>query len=400
MDWLLPLFPDGAAKIVMYIVRHTVGFADPSGQFGRKERDAISVDQFVNGITTGPASGPRYLFDVGCGLRTADSVRKSLEWLLEHGVVDVRYVCPKSLTSEGRRRCDWEQQPGDPPPAAGKNNKAPACPRCQRTCARSWALADITPNDVVRLLNELDPHKRQFTWDADVQRPVFTERDAAPPPTDDELRDEALRMRSMLWYPKLVDYAVTRTEAHHPTKRKISLRSRMNNFYRPILDLQERFATHPGLVKKALEITIQNRILERPPDKTRRWWRYTLKVCEGELRNYAAMGPQEGTIAHEEANNSLPAREKAVRELLARAGDLNGRGDSEAARALLSDILAQADAVAGLFDGDAHRAENALREAFKQGSSDFASIQPDTTGFAFDFYPEWQWPQPAGAAAS
>ena len=392
VDWVLPLLKDGEARCLLYIVRHTVGFADANSSSGRKERDAISVDQFVNGITTGPAGGPRYLFDVGCGLRTADSVRRALEGLLQRKLVDVRYVCPKSLSTDGRRRCDWEQQPGDPPPPSGKGSKAPACPRCKRTCSRSWALADIRPKDIIALLNELDPANRQFTWDPELKRPAFSAPDAAPPVTHEELRDEALRLRGLLWHPKLVDYAITRTEAHHPKRKAISLTSRINNFYKPVLDLQETYVHAPGVVKYAIEQTIKNAVLERPPDQTRRWWRYAVKVAESNVRTFTGDGPAAGSIAAEEKRTSLPALERAMRDLLGRAADLNGRGDTESARALLSDIIAQAESLAGLFDGDAQRCETALREAFKQGTSDFVAIKPDKLGIAFDFYPEWTAP--------
>ena len=389
-DWLLPLFPDGAAKCVMYIVRHTVGFADPSGRFGRKERDAISIDQFVNGITTGPDTGARYLFDVGCGLRTSDSVRKSLEWLLERGVVDVRYVCPKSLTADGRKRCDWEQAPGDPPPATGKNTKSPACPRCNRTCARSWALAEIAPKDVIRLLNELDPQHRQFTWDPETQRPTFTPAGAAPPPSKEEERDEALRLRGLLWYPGLVDKCVKRTEAHHPKRRAVTLRSRMNNFYKPVLELQERYVQAPAVVKYAITQALEHGILDKQPSQTVRWWRYATVVCERNASRYLGLGPEAGSEAAEAQQTSLPAREQAMRDLLRRAASLNGSGDTESARALLADIIAQASTLSELFGGDEAQCETALREAFKQGSSDFVAIKPFPYGL--DYYPEWSAP--------
>ena len=56
MDFLIPGLPEGESKCVLYIARHTFGF--------HKDRDVISLGQFINGIQTKQGK----VLDYGTGL--------------------------------------------------------------------------------------------------------------------------------------------------------------------------------------------------------------------------------------------------------------------------------------------------------------------------------------------
>lgn len=373
-DVIEPLLQPAERDCLRYIIRHTIGYVDPTGRHMRKQRDVIAIDQFVNGITFGP-----YLLDLGCG-RGRDSVRSGLKGLEDKGLVDVRYAC---------LHCEWEQQKDEPPPPAKKGD-SPCCPYCGRTCSRSWALAELTPAKICKLLNELDPKKRTWRWDPEVQRFCFSSSDTgkAEKVAAQDWKEEAERMRSLMWYPELVEKAVELAEAQLKSGRKITDRRRVNNFYRPVYELQQRYASHPALVRYALEQTLKGPALRRPDTKS--WHKYLAKVAQNnEHRFVHGDKPIPGTNAAEQHAGSLQAREREIRKLLARAYELNRDGEREAARALLADMLSQTKALAPLFGGDERRCEEALRLAFKQGESDFVSVRYDPWAAA-DYYPEWK----------
>lgn len=369
-DIVAPLLSPAERDCLLYIIRRTFGFSD--GQGGRKPRDMISLDQFEFGISSG-----NYLLDLGTQL-SRGTIKKALDGLQEKDLVDVRSSCTK---------CFWEETSVNS--ANEIEGQAPRCPRCKSTLSRSWALAEISPSKVVKLLNEYDKQGRTWEWDKASSRFRWqdAEGDQKRKRSQKELRDEALRLRRTLWYPKLVDKAVEMAEGQLRSGRKISLSRRINNFYKPVFDLQQSYP-NPPLIKDSLEKTIAGPALRQPD--THRWDRYLKKVVENNEHRFTGAGPTPGTNAAAAEQASIRNRELAMRELLAKAANLNDNGNSEEARVLLGDILGQVDSLAELFDGDSRRCEIALREAFKQGSSDFVSIRPQPHGI--NFYPEWSWP--------
>lgn len=369
-DVVAPLLTPPERDCLLYIVRRTYGFAEGAG---RRARDTISVSQFEHGISSG-----NYLLDLGTQL-SRTTIRKALESLQEKEIVEARFSCTK---------CFWEEGRDDAREPKSIEGEGAACPRCAATLARSWALVELTPRKVAEFLNTYDKHNRSWTWDREAKkfRWEAAEQDAERKRSQQDLREEALRLKSLLWYPNLVDQAAALAEQQLKAGSKLTLSRRINNFYKPVWDLQERFP-NPPLIKFALEQTIKGPALRNPD--THRWYRYLARVIENNERRFAGGGPAPGTNAAQERAASPRARELAMRELLERAAELNDRGEREPARALLSDILAQVSELAVLFEGDKERCEFALREAFKQGATDFVSIRPNPRGV--DFYPEWTW---------
>jgi hypothetical protein len=368
-DVVLPLLTPAERDCLHYVIRRTYGFADPAG--GRKARDTISLEQFENGISSG-----NYLLDLGTQL-SRNTIRKALAGLEDKGLVEVRYSCTN---------CFWEQRPDQD--VRAEEGRAPACPRCRASLSRSWALAELTPRKLLELLNSYDRKGREWSWDPKARRFRWRDRDqeAERRRSADELKAEAERLRGLLWYPELVDKAVALAEAQMRSGRKISLTRLINGFYKPVWELQEEFVS-PPLVRYALEQTIKGPALRQAD--THRWYRYLEVVARNARRRF---GQDDGQPPESGSDEQLRDSELEMRELLRRAAELNGRGESEAARALLADILAQVDVLVPLFAGDRQRCENSLREAFKRGASDFIAIEPKVGAGAFDFYPEWRWP--------
>lgn len=372
-DWIEPLLSPSERDCLRYIIRRTIGYADPGSPSGRKARDTIALDQFENGQTVG-----NYLRDLGTGL-SRGAIKKALEGLEEKSLVEVRWSCTT---------CFWEQQSGEPEPESLGPKQVPQCPRCRKTLSRSWALADFTPRKIKDLLNQYDrkgrvwhwdPEKRRFHWEDDTERAEQRKR------TEEDLREEAVRLYRLLWFKEMVEQCVGLAEAQLKAGRKITLSRRINNFYLPVWQLQEKYAV-PALLKYGLEQTIAGPALRRPD--THSWVKYLTKVCDNNVAAYAGQSVREGTNASVAQQHSIEAREQAVRELLTQAYKLNKRGETESARVLLSDILAQTKSLAELFEDDEDRCETALRLAYKQGENDFVASRHNK--FApVDYYPEW-----------
>jgi hypothetical protein len=147
----------------------------------------------------------------------------------------------------------------------------------------------------------------------------------------------------------------------------------LRSFWKPVWDLQEKYPS-PPLLRHSLEQTLNSGIIRKP--KNERWHRYLAAVAKN------ARGDFSTPDAEEEIENK-------TRDLLRRAAALNGSGESEQAREILGDILSLVPRLAHLFENDTELCERSLREAYKQGSSDFVGIRPDPYGL--DFYPEWSW---------
>jgi hypothetical protein len=75
-DVLLPRLNEAQIKVMMYIIRRTLGF--------KKSSDAISLKQFRHGITTRDG---RQL-DQGCGLKNFTTITKALQSLEEMGCIE------------------------------------------------------------------------------------------------------------------------------------------------------------------------------------------------------------------------------------------------------------------------------------------------------------------------
>lgn len=211
-------------------------------------------------------------------------------------------------------------------------------------------------------------------------------------PTDAELRPQAIELWRQLWHKEMVEQAVKLAEAQLKAGRKITMSRRINNFYRPVVELQEKYG-NPPLLRYALEQTIAGPSLRQPD--TQSWVKYLAKVCANNSARYSGDGPRPGTNAAKQAEQSIEAREQEVRGLLEQAYQLNKAGETGPARTVLSDILSRAAALAELFDGDIERTRDSLRLAFKQGSTDFVGARPNPYA-PVDYLPEWE---PAAAVA-
>jgi hypothetical protein len=369
-DIVLPLLSGAESACLLYIIRRTYGFADPNG--GRKARDTIALTQFEHGIVSGD-----YLLDLGTQL-TRNTIKKALEGLEDKELVEVRFSCTN---------CLWEQESEVSAPEAA-DGEAPRCPRCAATLSRSWAMAQLTPAKLVTFLNLHDKARRRWSWDSERQRFRFESAEAAKDKarSREDLEAERERLRELVWYPELVEEMIALASAQLRSG-SVSLNREVSNFYKIVWELQEKYPS-PPLVRYALEQTLKGPALRQP--KNHRWFRYMQAVAANNVSRFSgkpAGGEAEGVQSEAE---QLRERELKMRDLLRRAAELNGSGKLEQARALLSDILGQVEQLAPLFDGNAELCENSLREAFKQGRSDFVGVQPNPYGL--DLYPEWSWP--------
>src|SRR5688572_32766544 len=74
-DQVFPLLKEAELKALLYIVRRTFGF--------KKNRDPISFNQFLRGITTRDGR----VLDLGCGIRDRTTLSRALKALEAMGVV-------------------------------------------------------------------------------------------------------------------------------------------------------------------------------------------------------------------------------------------------------------------------------------------------------------------------
>src|SRR5690348_9889308 len=84
-DELLSTLSGAELKVLLYIIRRTVGF--------KKTTDAISLTQFRNGITTRDGK----TLDRGCGIKDRQTIINALESLEEKKCIE----CIKSKTASG-----------------------------------------------------------------------------------------------------------------------------------------------------------------------------------------------------------------------------------------------------------------------------------------------------------
>src|SRR5215218_1498682 len=74
-DRLLSRLKEAELKALLYIIRRTFGF--------KKDRDPISFNQFLRGITTREGR----VLDQGCGVKDRNTLRKALKSLEAKGIV-------------------------------------------------------------------------------------------------------------------------------------------------------------------------------------------------------------------------------------------------------------------------------------------------------------------------
>lgn len=375
-DLIVPLLSGAEVGCLLYIVRRTYGFVSADGQ--RKQRDRISLSQFENGIESGG-----YVLDLGTGL-SRQTVITSLRKLEEKGLVRVDHHCA---------RCLWEPTDSSPDPVKG------ACPRCQKTLDRSYGMVELTPRIVTRFLNEQDPKRRRWVFDAEVRRfRVETAAPVAAPVEASPLSDFIER----LWYPELVAKVIEQLVVARKGK-PMADQQIVSHVYRPVLEMQERSSRNAAALKHALEETLGRKIPQQVRETKNgekvtqkvnyRWWAYAKAVLERSLAKPAFSSASSAPGAPATADPMARARsqEQGARDLLGRARELNQAGDLEAARAVLSELLGMSEDLAPLFEGAAERADAHIRSAFKKGTRDLATA-PRAAAIA-DYYPEWDWPE-------
>ena len=349
-DLVLPVVREVERDCLLYIIRRTYGFSDGQGE--RKKRDVISLKQFELGITTGD-----YLLDLGTN-RSRGAIRQALEGLEKKELVESRYAC---------LRCMWEERSESQPHSDN------TCPRCNASLAKSWCMAEITPNKILNLLNadsRQQTRGRRFEWDAEKRRfKVFDENRARQVAEDKQKLDQEFEaLTEALWYPELVDEAV-RLAGKKLKNGHVSRARQVNNFLKPVINMQNKYR-NPALIKYALEQTIAGPVFtgDRP---TNNWDRYAEKVAANSARQFA------NTPSEKDHGESAKEAELRIRNMLREAARLNGSGENEQARAMLDEILSEADAVISLFDS-LEQVQEQIRLAFKQGESDFAATTADT----------------------
>lgn len=344
-------------------------------------RRIISLEEMERGST----SITGLVRDLGTGLsRTA--IKHAVGGLEKKGLVAARYICPS---------CDWEQAEGDPVPPPKGRAKSPTCPNCKRALSRAYVRAALTAKSLAAILESCDPEGRRFSWDKSIAgyRVELSPSEQKKRVAGDELLAEADLLREQLWYPDLVEQCIHLAEGALKAGGKISPSRRVNGFYRPIVELQEKYRA-ARLIEYALEQTINHRV---PAGRqSRNWWHYPRTICENNRTNQrfsGGGGKDSDTNAARSEATSLSAQRKAVEGLLRRARELNGSGDIETARKLLEELLSKdtVGQIAPLFNNDSVLAASSLREAFKQGVSNFVGIDPEDS-LGLDYYPEWQWP--------
>lgn len=393
VDYVMARTSPAEFTVLMYIVRHTIGFVDPDNPERRKEMDVISLKQFEFGVWSGTI-----VQDLGVGMSKM-TIRNALDSLEKLGLIKSTYSCTK---------CLWRQRDDEPAPE-GEEGKGVPCPRCNRTLARAWGMATLRPSDIINIMNGRnedgslkDKLGRIYHWNPELKRPEFEDveqeiDEETVRRREEDLVAQAEEMRGKLWFPDLVERIVAQAEGRLKQGGKIRTSKLIKSFYQPVLEMQEQYVNYPPLVKHALAETARKGIAGQ--DANRNWFNYPKAICRNNLKNYTGAKAKAGTNAAVQDQSSLKAHERTVRDLLRRAADLNGTGQHEDARALLSDILSNARHLAPLFGGDVECADLSLREAFKQGVDYFVGIQPDPYGL--NYYNEWTWPAdrlPAGQA--
>jgi len=365
MDIVLWLLSDVEKDCILYILRKTIGWSGSSpGE--RKSRDTISLSQFETGIVSGD-----YLFNLGVN-RSKNSIKRALDGLIEKDLIEPRSSCT---------HCWWEE--GD---EANKLEKAGSCPRCAASLSRSYALAALTPNKILVLLNENERQQtlgRRFEWDVQMKRFRVVDEDSKQRKEDAraELEKRYNEIREKLWYPEIID-EIIEAASRLLKGRKIQLGRQVSGFLEPALKMQEEYK-QPPLVKYALEQTLAGPVFQGAVGKpTNSWFRYAERVCANNRNTFLHSSD------HADSGRSSPEQlEQLARKRLREAALLNGTDKAAEAREILERMLEALEQLAILFDGSSELAEYQLRLAFKQGASDLVGVRAER--HAADFDPDW-----------
>lgn len=145
-DRLLPELTESELKVLLYVVRRTFGF--------RKDADAISISQMVNGITTHDGR----VLDRGTGL-SKSSVRRGVNGLVDKQILEVSQVRSKDGeydTNVYRLHMRQGVVPNWDNP--GVKLRPPVVPNrdIQETDVQEPAGQDLEPS------NDLDPHSVKY----------------------------------------------------------------------------------------------------------------------------------------------------------------------------------------------------------------------------------------------
>lgn len=379
-DVIMPHLELAEQACLHYIIRRTYGFVvATTGE--RKQRDVIALSQFVSGIRSGA-----HVIDFGTGL-TKPTVTKALAGLEAKGLVNFAWSC---------LHCHWQEGTEE---AAGSEivpyGQGAACPRCRKSLSKSYGMHALSSKRVIRFLDAHAKGGGQWGFDRELARFYrLASEDVAVDAAEvaQAHLDEARRLHALLWYPEIVDELVEVASAQLKGRRGIATTRLINGFYKPVLELQEQYAKSPHIVHYALEQTRTHAILAKERNAT--WYRYAAAVAKntaGTSRDRALRMERAGASQSDRRNVvDLREREISMRDLLGRAQRLNEDGETDAARALLSDLLGQAERLASLYDGDAGEVERRIRLCFKLGERDIRTV--DQAVSPYDFYPEWSSP--------
>ena len=240
----------------------------------------------------------------------------------------------------------------------------------------------------------------EIELDAEPTPPRIPEQHAARPAgVDSPRRDEADAAReafAALWGPckRPLTACWKRAERHLDEGTSFTPRDLHRWFIGPVLALQKEhvIGSDPDALYKALKTTSEYK--GGPVHATdgrghERFAKFLRKVALREARERAGR-PRPGSNAV--VATTLRDHEHAMRALVRAASTAFGADDGRSGRGeqILDEILAKADTVADLFAGDLAYTECKLREAVKQGNTDFVSAEPFPWGL--DYTPEWTWP--------
>lgn len=350
-DVVYPLLSGSQMACLHYIIRRTYGYTD--GQGGRKARDTITRNQFTEGIET--KGGP--ILDLGTGL-SKKTVMSALDKLEEKGLVISKGSCTA---------CFWEES-GESQGSDGRK-----CPRCHASLSASYAVAELTPNLLLRFINEDEDSQkvlsgRQFVWNSDVQR-FSLEKDMIKEKAKEKADQSELdALMDQLWHPDLVRQVIAAASGKNKSG-KIAISSRIRNYVAPVLELQKKYES--PVVKYAIEQTLKGPVF-RGDKRPVNWVNYAKAVASNTKTRQV------------NAKTDDPSKEAVTKlnRLLREAAKQNGTGDREAARKTLTEALALAPDVAGKADGE-DKARELILLSFKQGTSDFLSAEEDP--YAPDF---------------
>jgi hypothetical protein len=359
IDFVIPHLNEGETKCLLYIIRRTVGFQD-------KEWDRISLSQFEKGIKNGD-----YVFDTGTGM-SRPSIIKALSSLVEKNLVAELYSCSN---------CLWSG-PGQP---------RMRCPRCQRSCEKSYRLVPQSSRTITQFLNKYDREGRLWNFNPGMMR--FQAEESEPEATLPITRETLEDYVGKIWHPELLA-AIIKQGREGSSGKKFTHEQLLKWYYLPMIDLQVVSTEHPPALKYALQETLDKRIPGQGREVVhkdgtrallvnRTWPRYARAIIQSQLTRR-----QGDPLVQGARSEDIPALSAWANSLLERARTLNEHNEGGQARELLSELLGRKRELAQLFGNDLERADYAIRWAYKIGEADLKGALENTAP-VYDYYPEW-----------